>query len=129
LILPFLVALDLATWYRASRNQPVSAVFVAIAAMFAGAVAVLPQISQSFTDPVLSISNVPLIIPAMFFAAMIAAWMGNVLGEVVSNTVRFSLPIDVPVIPKTVVRFMVALTLIIVMITVFFIFSARMPSA
>jgi hypothetical protein len=60
---------------------------------------------------------------------MIAAWMGNVLGEVVTNTVRFSLPVDVPVIPKTVVRFMVALTLIIVMIAVFFIFSARMPSA
>jgi hypothetical protein len=129
LILPFVVALDLATWYRTSRNQPVSSVFVAAAATIAGVVAVLPQIALSFTDPVLSLGNAPLIIIAIFVAAMIAAWMGRVLGEVVFNTARFELPVELPVIAKPVARIMSALTIIIVMIAVYFIITATMPSA
>jgi hypothetical protein len=129
LILPFVITLDLVTWYRVSRNQSFSSVFVATAATIAGTVAVLPQISRSFTDPVLSANNLPLIIAALFVSTLIANWMGNVLGEVVSTTARFKLPIDRPIIPMRVVNTMVALTLIIVIIAAYFIITAAMPSA
>jgi hypothetical protein len=129
LILPLVIAVDLAAWYRASRNQPVSSVFIAAAATIAATVAVLPQIPLSFSDPVLSVDNVPLIIVAVFVAALTAAWMGGVLGEVVSSTMRFTLPVELPVIAKPVVHAILALTLLIVIIAVYFIVTATMPAA
>jgi hypothetical protein len=129
LVLPFMIAVDVATWYRVSRNQSLNSVFIAAAATIAGAVAVLPQIPLSFTDPILTASNVPAILVAMFVGALTAAYMGSVLGGVVSKTVRFELPVELPVFAKPVVRAISVLTVTIVIVAAFFIITSTMPTA
>jgi hypothetical protein len=129
LILPFVISLDIVVWYRVSRNQPLNSVFIAAAATIAGAIAVLPQISLSFTDPILSARNVPAILAAIFVGALTAAYMGHTLGRVVSKTVRFELPVKRPIVAKSVVRTMSVLTVTIVIVAVYFIITAKMPSA
>lgn len=129
LTLPFMIALDFAAWYRTSRSLSVSAPFTAAVATIVGAVAVLPQIALFYPDPVLSVSNIPLMIAGMFAASLAASWMGNVLGNIIFNTVRFELPAEQPVIARPVVRTISALTLAIVSIAAFFIVTATMPGA
>jgi hypothetical protein len=129
LTLPFMIALDLVAWYRAAKNQPMNSIFSAVAVTVAGVVAVLPQIPVTFTDPILSAANVPVIIVAIFVGALAAAYMGSVLGGVISKTVRFEIPVELPVIAKPVIRAISALTVVIVLVAAFFIITSTMPSA
>ncbi|MBK8027485.1 MAG: hypothetical protein IPK19_40395 [Chloroflexi bacterium] len=127
LILPFVVAVDIAAWVRASRNKPPSAVLTAAIATVAGAVAVLPQIALSFTDPVLSAGNIPLMVVAMFGGALLSSWMSGVLGDAVVRTVRFEVPQEQPTIAASVMRAMSLFAVAIVGVAVFFMATATMP--
>lgn len=129
LTLPFVLTVDIVTWYRASRSQPASSVMIAAVATVVGAVAVLPQITILFTDPVLSASNVPLMLPAIFAGALTASWMGRMLGDVAVNTVRFAVPAEQPVLARPVVRIMSAVSILIAIIAALFIVTSTMPSA
>jgi len=129
LTLPFFLSLDLVAWYRSSRNLPVNALWSAAAATLAGVLAVLPQIPISFTDPILSAGNLPSMVIAIFVGALAAVHMGNILGGVVLRTVRFELPVDLPVIARPVLRYLSLLTVVIVVVAVFFILTSTMPSA
>lgn len=129
LVLPFVIALDFAAWYRASRNLPVSSLFTAAVATIVGAVAVLPQIALFYPDPILSVNNIPLMVAAIFVAALTASWMGGVLGGIIFNTTRFELPAEQPVIARPVARTLSAITLAIVSVAVFFIMNSTLPGA
>lgn len=127
LLLPFALALDLVTWYRVSRSQPVSPLLVAAVSTVVSAVTVLPQIVLSFTLPVLSVSNVPLMLATIFVAALLASWMGQVLGNVVTNTRRFEMPAGQPVIAPSVIRSMSVLAMVIVGVAILFIVTSTIP--
>lgn len=129
MVLPFAIAVDLATWYRVSRNQPVSALFTAGVATIIGALAMLPQIPVWYIDPVLSVSNLPSIVVAMFVAAFLASWMGRVLGNVVANTVRFPVEAHQPTIARPVGRIMAVLTIVIIGIATVFVMTTSIPYA
>jgi hypothetical protein len=129
LMLPFMVSLDLAAWYRASQGKPLTTLFSAGMATAAGVIAVLPQIPLFFTDPVLSAGNLPVIVIAVFVGALCAAYMGNVLGETIFRTIRFALPVEAPVIAKPVVRTISALAVTLIVVAVIFIATSSMPSA
>jgi hypothetical protein len=129
LILPFMIALDLAAWVQASRDKPLTALWSAVAATAAGVVAVLPQIPLFFTDPILSGSNILAIIAAIFVGALCAAYMGNVLGEIIFRTVRFVVPVEGPVFARPVVRVISALSVMLILVVVVFVATSSMPSA
>jgi hypothetical protein len=128
LTLPFVIAVDLVAWLRASRGQSIRIFWIAIIATLAGAVGALPQIPVSFTDPILSAGNLPPMIVAMFVGALTAALMGRVLGEVVAGTRRFAAS-DQPGIAKPAIRVVSALTVVIAFVAVFFILTSTMPAA
>jgi hypothetical protein len=129
LILPFVVTLDLLAWVRATRNQNVNHMMTALAMTIAGAVAMLPQIALSFTDPNLDAANIPIMLIAIFVASLAANYMGGVLGCVVTRTARYEFAAERSLIAKPVMQAMSVLTVTIVLIATFFIVTATIPSA
>ncbi|MBK8030956.1 MAG: hypothetical protein IPK17_16015 [Chloroflexi bacterium] len=129
LTLPLVIALDVAVWYRVSRGQALSPIFTALVVTVVGTVAVLPQIPLWFTIPILSASNVPLMIPALFVGAFVSTWMAGRLGDVVATTPRFAQLAEQPIIVRSVARLVSVAAVVIAVIAAFFIVTSTMPGA
>lgn len=128
LLLPFVLVVEAVNWYEANR-RPVPIWGGALLATVVGSLTVIPLIPIAFTDPIVSMTNIPSMIIAIFVSAFVATLMARTLADIVHRVMVPQETIEPRIVSPYAFRLVTAVMSIIIVAAVYFIIVSEMPTA